>query len=54
MPTYEYKCEKCRKAFHVTMTIGAHDKKRPECPKCGSRRVSQQLASFFAVTSKKS
>jgi len=54
MPTYEYTCEKCRRAFHVTMTIGAHDKKRPECPKCGSRKVRQQLAAFFAVTSKKS
>ncbi len=54
MPTYEYKCEKCRKAFHVMMTITAHGKKMPGCPKCGSRKVNQLLAAFFAVTSKKS
>lgn len=54
MPTYEYRCEKCRRVFSVRMTIGEHDKKKAKCPKCGGRKVRQQLASFFAVTSKKS
>jgi len=54
MPTYEYRCEKCRKRFAVTMTIGEQDRKKIGCSKCGSRRVRQEFASFFAVTSKKS
>jgi putative FmdB family regulatory protein len=54
MPTYDYRCEKCRKSFSLMMTMSQHDGKKPACPKCGSRRVRQRMASFFAVTSKKS
>ena len=54
MPTYDYRCEKCRKKFSLVMTIGEHDRKRPKCPKCGSRKVRQQISAFFAVTSDKS
>ena len=54
MPAYDYRCGKCRKYFTVRLTITEHDKKKPGCPKCGTRKVTQQMASFFAVTSKKS
>ena len=54
MPTYEYVCKKCRKAFSLFMSISEHEKKRARCPKCKSTQVEQQLLSFFAVTSKKS
>lgn len=54
MPAYDYRCEKCKRRFSVSMTIMQHEKKRTGCPRCGSRRVNQQLVSFFAVTSKKS
>lgn len=54
MPTYEYACKECKKTFTLMMTIEGHDKARVACPKCKSRKVEQQLAGFFAVTSKKS
>jgi len=54
MPSYEYACKECKKAFTLTLTMAEHDKKRVACPKCKSRKVEQQFGSFFAVTSKKS
>ena len=54
MPTYEYRCKKCRKTFEKTMTISEHEKPgKPACPKCGSRAVEQQPTAFQTVTSKK-
>jgi len=54
MPTYEYRCEKCRKRFSLVESIARHGKKRPTCPKCKSVKVVQVFSSFFAKTSKKS
>lgn len=56
MPTYEYECEKCRKKFTLVMRVSDHIEKKDKiiCPKCGSKKVSQKLQSFFANTSKKS
>ncbi|MBI3951312.1 MAG: zinc ribbon domain-containing protein [Acidobacteria bacterium] len=54
MPVYDYRCGKCSKKFSLTMTISDHDKRNVKCPKCGSRKVEQQVAAFYAVTSKKS
>ncbi|PYV85576.1 MAG: zinc ribbon domain-containing protein [Acidobacteria bacterium] len=53
MPVYDYKCMGCKKKFTLTLSVAEHDKKI-KCPKCGSKKVEQQMASFFAVTSKKS
>jgi putative FmdB family regulatory protein len=54
MPSYDYICKECKKSFNVMMPVSEHDKARVACPKCKSRKVEQQLAAFFAVTSKKS
>jgi len=54
MPTYDYRCEKCKKSFSLTLTISQHDTKRILCPKCGSRSVKQKVTGFFAITRKKS
>lgn len=54
MPVYEYVCNKCHTAFEVILTIKEHDKEKVLCPKCGSERVEQAFAEFFAVTSHKS
>ena len=54
MPDYDYKCEKCRKKFSVTMSIAQHGTRRVKCPKCKSVRVAQVVTSFYAQTSKKS
>jgi ribosomal protein L32 len=31
-----------------------HDRKRPKCPKCGSRKLAHRFGTFFAKTTKKS
>lgn len=54
MPMYEYRCAACKRSFTVRHSIEEHDRKRPKCPKCGSRKVEQKFGSFFAKTAKKS
>ena len=54
MPTYEFFCEKCKKAFEVTVSISDYEKKKYKCPKCGGKRVNQQITAFQTVTSRKS
>ena len=54
MPTYEFKCEKCKKRFSFLITVSEYERKKFRCPKCKSTRVKQQITSFQAVTSKKS
>jgi len=54
MPHYEFLCEKCKKPFELTMTISEREKAKPKCPTCKGTRVTPQLTSFTARTSKKS
>ena len=54
MPLYEYQCRECKKSFSVRMRIDEHEKRRPKCPKCGSRKLQQRYGAFFAKTAKKS
>ncbi len=54
MPLYEYQCRECNKTFNIRLSIQEHERKRPKCPQCGSRKLSQQFSSFFAKTDKKS
>jgi putative FmdB family regulatory protein len=54
MPIYEFRCERCRKQFSHSMPISQHGRKRPACPKCGSREVEPVLSAFFAKTVRKS
>ena len=55
MPTYEFKCEKCKKQFELSMSITEYGKQgKFRCPKCKSSKVKQQITSFQTVTSKKS
>lgn len=57
MPTYEFLCEKCKKPFELTYSLGEyerHKKKQTKCPKCGSSRVLRQISAFEVKTSKKS
>jgi len=53
MPVYDYVCNDCHKSFELVLTLKEHDD-RIVCPKCGSKNVEQEMAEFFAVTSKKS
>lgn len=54
MPQYEYECKECGKIFNLRMHIEEHEKKRPKCPECGSRRLAHRYSPFFAKTAKKS
>lgn len=54
MPVYQFNCKECSKSFSQTMSVADLDKGKLRCPKCGSKKVVQRLAAFFAVTSKKS
>jgi putative FmdB family regulatory protein len=54
MPIYDYQCHDCEKTFELVLTLGEHDKSEIRCPKCGSRNIEQDAATFYAVTSKKS
>jgi predicted Zn-ribbon and HTH transcriptional regulator len=38
----------------MIMTLAEYNKGKAACPKCKSKKVEQQFASFFTVTSKKS
>jgi hypothetical protein len=38
----------------MIMTLAEYDKGKVACPKCKSKKVEQQVASVFTVTSKKS
>jgi putative FmdB family regulatory protein len=53
MPTYEFVCEKCKKPFTLMMKIAEHEKKNFRCPKCKSKKVTQKIAGFQTITSKK-
>jgi putative FmdB family regulatory protein len=54
MPTYQHRCEKCGKKFERTETISEHEKAKPECPKCKSKKVSFIPGRVYVLTSKKS
>lgn len=54
MPLYEYVCKDCHKTFELALTLQEHEKGTVQCPKCGSKKVEQEPATFFAVTSRKS
>jgi putative FmdB family regulatory protein len=57
MPTYEFMCRKCGKAFEWVTSISDYERKQKEgmqCPTCTSPQVVRQLSVFQAKTSKKS
>jgi putative FmdB family regulatory protein len=54
MPTYEYRCTKCKKLFTRVEAITTHGRKRVACPKCKSASVEQVFGPFYAKTVKKS
>lgn len=46
MPIYEYHCEKCGKDSEL-LVRNTEDK--PECPDCGSTRLTKQFSVFAAA-----
>lgn len=54
MPTYEYRCEACKKLFAVTVTLAEYAKGlKPACPKCGTSKVVRTFTSFNVKTRSK-
>ncbi|MBQ9873629.1 MAG: zinc ribbon domain-containing protein [Thermoguttaceae bacterium] len=41
MPIYEYKCEKCGKAFEELVRNASET---PNCPSCGSNEVAKRMS----------
>jgi putative FmdB family regulatory protein len=57
MPTYEFLCQKCKKAFVSVCSVTEYEQRKKggiKCPKCGSSKVDQQISAFQVQTSKKS
>ncbi len=54
MPQYEFHCQDCKKRFSVILSLREHEKGGFKCPHCGSKKLQQQWAAFYAVTGKKS
>jgi putative FmdB family regulatory protein len=54
MPQYVFLCEDCHKEFTESLHIADMEKGEVSCPHCGSKRVTQEVVTFSAVTSKKS
>ena len=54
MPHYVFLCQDCNKEFAQILHIADLAKGGVVCPHCGSKRVTQKVAAFSAVTSKKS
>jgi len=47
MPSYEYECRKCGKAFEKMRKVEERDTPLP-CPQCESTRVERKLSAFVA------
>lgn len=54
MSQYVFRCQDCKKEFSQTLHIADFEKSEVACPHCGSKRVTQLVAAFSAVTSRKS
>jgi len=52
MPHYDFFCHACQKTFSKILTIAEHGKEKIKMPHCGSNKVEQRWAEFYAVTSK--
>ncbi|GAB4369493.1 MAG: hypothetical protein Kow0042_11210 [Calditrichia bacterium] len=55
MPTYQYKCNDCKKTFAVHLSVEEHEKNpKPPCTHCGGKKVERIYSGVAVVTSKKS
>jgi putative FmdB family regulatory protein len=45
MPIYEFACPKCRRIFSF-LSKRVNPGRLPVCPKCGSKKMSQQISRF--------
>jgi putative FmdB family regulatory protein len=53
VPTYSYKCRKCKKQYEEVLSLKEYAEGKRTCPKCGSEDVEQVLDVFTPKTSRK-
>lgn len=41
MPSYEFRCQECRKKFEVFLTYSQYDEHKTTCPACKSPRIER-------------
>ncbi len=49
MPTYDFRCAKCKHKF--TIMVGISEKDKVKCPACGSNKVNQLFTGCQVRTS---
>lgn len=55
MPTYEFLCKKCGRAFEKILSLEEYEhEKSIKCPKCGSLNIVRQISAVQVKTSRKS
>lgn len=54
MPTYEYRCQDCQKAFSVFMTYQEFDQKSITCSHCGSDLITRIIKPIRVARSEES
>jgi putative FmdB family regulatory protein len=54
MPTYEFRCKKCKKEFTAILSLREYEKGKISCPKCKGKQVQQMVSHFMTKTSRKS
>jgi len=47
MPSYGYRCPKCKKKFTAIISIGEHDAGKVKCPKCGRTKWNNSSRLFW-------
>lgn len=51
MPVYAYRCEDCGKNFEKRLTYAEFDIAKPDCPACGSLRLTRRLNRIRTIQS---
>jgi putative FmdB family regulatory protein len=54
MPTYDFRCKKCRKEFSAMLSLREYEKGQVKCPKCKGKQLEQLITHFMTKTSRKS
>jgi len=54
MPTYEYRCHKCKKQFEIFLSYDQYEKASIACPHCGSTDVQRLIGKIRIAKSDES
>lgn len=54
MPTYQYRCQDCKRRFEVFMTYSEYGTRSVACPHCNSERVERRIGRVRVARSEES